>query len=204
MSDERSALRMADQAEWLRQMDEQQVVNLWVLFHDYNGRACAKSVPRAGAAGVVERGMVVAHANLDFSLNDQQADGAAFLANTGDFLAVPDPESYALVPYRPGTARVHTHMRTTDGATWDGCPRTRLEAIVDAYAAEDLSVRVGFEPEFTLFTPTGDGEYRPADRDPMYSLAGLDRHAVLARRLLDTLPAMGLTVEQFGKEYGPA
>ena len=177
--------------------------NLWIIYHDYSGRSCTKTIPRERFAASIERGVVFARANLDFTLEDHQAEGAIFLAETGDFLAVPDPDSYAPVPYHDATARTHAFMRSDDGAPWEGCPRTQLQQMVEAYAAESLSLRVAFEPEFTLFEPTDDGEYRPADRDGMFTLAGLDRHYALWQKVIDTLRDMGVLVDQLGKEYGP-
>lgn len=194
---------MLDHATMLRRLADDQITALWVVFHDYNGRASARIIPPNGFAAALERGVPFAQANLDFNFADQQATSATFLANTGDFRAVPAPETYAPLPYQPATARAYVYLRTDQGAAWDGCPRTRLERMVAAYADRGWSLRVGFEPEFTLFTPAGPGEYQPADHEPMYSLSGLDRHYALWREIISTLQAMEVTVEQFGKEYGP-
>jgi glutamine synthetase len=179
------------------------VQHLWVIYHDYGGRSCAKAIPRERFASVLEHGVVFARANLDFNLRDDMVPEAAFPAHTGDVLAIPDPRSYAVVPYRPATARLHAFLRADDGAPWEGCPRTRLLDIVAEYARQGLRVKVGFEPEFTLFVPTGDGEYRTADDDGMFTVAGLDRHYELWERVITCLHAMGVEVEQLGKEYGP-
>jgi glutamine synthetase len=189
--------------EVLSRLENEGVEHLWVIYHDYSGRSCAKTVPKERFAGIFDKGVVFARANLDFNLEDHMAPGSTFLADTGDFLAIPDPASYAPIPYRERTARMHAFMRADDGSVWEGCPRTQLQRMVDAYAAQDLSVRVGFEAELMLFEPTGDGEYRPADREGMFTVAGLDRHYELMRGIIDTLHAMGVTVEQLGKEYGP-
>jgi glutamine synthetase len=190
--------------EVLSRLENEGVEHLWVIYHDYSGRACAKTVPKERFADIFDKGVVFARANLDFSLEDHMAPGSIFLADTGDFLAVPDPTSYAPIPYRERTARMHAFMRADDGSAWAGCPRTQLQRTVDAYAAQDLSVRVGFEAEFMLFEATADGDYRPADREGMFTLAGLDRHYQLMRGIVDTLHAMDVNVEQLGKEYGPA
>ncbi len=189
--------------EVLARLEGEGIEHLWVIYHDYSGRACAKTVPKEGFASVLDKGVVFARANLDFNLEDHMAPGSTFLAETGDFLAVPDPISYAPVPYREATARVHAFMRSDDGSEWEGCPRTQLQRMIEAYAVQGLSVRVAFEAEFMLFEPAGNGEYQPADRDGMFTVAGLDRHYDLLRRLIDTLHAMGVTVDQLGKEYGP-
>ncbi len=193
-----------DSAGLLKQLEHDGIESLWTVYHDYGGRACAKTIPKEQFVKAVERGVVFARANLNFTLDDHQAADATFLANTGDFMAVPDPASYALVPNQKATARVHVFMRTNEGGEWDGCPRARLLRIAEAYAERGLSVRAGFEPEFILFRPSDDGEYEPADRDGMYTLSGLERHNELWQEMISTLRQMGVQVEQLGKEYGPA
>jgi glutamine synthetase len=189
--------------EVLSHLENEDIAHLWVIYHDYSGRSCTKTVPKERFASVLERGVVFARANLDFNLENHMAPDSIFLAHTGDFLAVPDPNSYAPIPYREATARMHAFMRADGGSAWEGCPRTRLQQIVDAYAAQGLTVQVGFEAELMLFEPVGDGEYRPADADGMFTLNGLDRHYTLWRRVIDSLHGMGVAVEQLGKEYGP-
>lgn len=193
-----------DTRELLKRLDDDGIEHLWVVYHDYSGRSCAKIVPRERFVSVAKRGVVFARANLDFTLEDHQAAGAVFLADTGDFLAVPDPSSYAVIPYRNATARTHVFMRADEeGNIWEGCPRTQLGRMVEAYAAEGLSVQISFEAEFTLFAKMGDGQYMHSDQDGMYTVAGIDRHASLWRNMIDTLGAMGISVIQHGKEYGP-
>jgi glutamine synthetase len=193
-----------DVLELLKRLENDGIEHLWVVYHDYSGRSCAKTVPREQFASVAERGVVFARANLDFTLEDHQATGALFLADTGDFLAVPDPDSYAAIPYREATARAHVFMRAdAEGDIWEGCPRTQLGRMLEAYAAEGLSVQVGFEAEFTMFAKAGDGEYVHSDHDGMFTVAGLDRHSALWRTIIETLGTMGVPVMQHGKEYGP-
>ncbi|MCK5315051.1 MAG: glutamine synthetase [Anaerolineales bacterium] len=193
-----------DVSELLKRLENDGIEHLWVIYHDYSGRSCAKTVPRERFVSVAERGVVFARANLDFTLEDHQAAGAVFLADTGDFLAVPDPNSYAAIPYREATARTHTFMREdAEGNLWEGCPRTQLEHMIEAYAAEGLSVQISFEAEFTMFTAMGDGQYMHSDQDGMFTVAGLDRHASLWRNMVNTLGEMDVSVMQHGKEYGP-
>ena len=192
-----------DAADLLKQLASDGIENLWIVYHDFSGRSCAKTVPQAHFGAAVERGVVFARANLNFTMEDHQAEGATYLAHTGDFLAVPDPDSYALLPHRRASARVHAFMRKDDGSEWEGCPRTRLSRMIDLFAARGLSLRVGFEPEFILFKANENGEYDPADNDGMFTVTGLDRHYELWQEIITTLRGMGVEVEQFGKEYGP-
>ena len=188
----------------LKRLDDDSIEHLCVIYHDYSGRACAKIVPEERFGAVVRHGVVFARANLGFRVDDHQSDGTSFLADSGDFLAVPDPDSYTFAPGRDAAGRVHAFMCTEDGLPWEGCPRERLRAMTAAFAEAGLSVRVGLEPEFFLFERTPDGEYRPADRDGMFTLAGLDRHHELWRRVMIDLQAMEIVLDQIGKEYGPA
>jgi len=193
-----------DQKVLLERLQKEEVENLWVIYHDYSGRSCAKTVPKERFASVLERGVVFARANLDFTLEDHQAAGALFLADTGDFLAVPDPNSYAPIPYHQATGRTHTFMRANaEGDLWEGCPRTQLDHMVSAYEAEGMSVQVGFEAEFTLFSRTESGAFQHSDHDGMFTVAGLDRHYPLWQKIIETLDAMGVSIMQHGKEYGP-
>lgn len=192
-----------DTQEVLNRLEADGIEHLWVIWHDYGGRSCAKTVSKEPIADIFEKGVVFAKADLDFNFEDHMAPGSTLTAETGDFLAIPDPSNYAPIPYRNATARMHAFMRADDGSVWEGCPRTQLQRVVEAYASEGLTLRVGFEAEFILFVPMDSGEFRPADDDGMFTVAGLDRHYSLWQDLIDSLNGMDVLVEQLGKEYGP-
>lgn len=190
--------------ELLARLERDGVENLWVIYHDYSGRSCAKTIPKERFKAAVERGVVFSRSNLDTTLAEVQPDEAIFTANSGDFLAVPDPKSYAVLPYREATARAHAFMRQEGGEEWVGCPRSRLKRMVERFAGEGLSLQATFEAEFTLFVKTGEGEYDLADHDGMFTVTGLDRYYSLWTRVMRCLQRMAIPVEQLGKEYGPS
>lgn len=194
----------AEQQRLLERLKADDIRNLWVVYHDYNGRACAKTVPPARFARVIEDGIVFARANLDFALNDHMGHGGIFSADTGDFLAVPDPNSYRVLPYHDHTALVHTFMMTEDYQPFEGCTRGALARMVEAYARRGLGLTVALEAEFALYRKVGPGDYEPANFDGMFTVAGLNRRAGLMHRIIATLETMGIQVEQLGKEYGPS
>lgn len=184
------------------QLQADTVTQLWVIYHDYSGLAHAKTVPPERFADAVTSGIGFAKANMDFNVLDHQVPHPAFGAETGDFFAVPDPDTYAPLPYHPGAARAYASLTLAGGERWDGCPRSALQRVVADYAAEGLQVRAAFEPECYLFKP-GDAGYEPADQSRMFTVDGLERHSALLTRLAETLRAMGVTLEQVGAEYGP-
>lgn len=194
---------MSEESTLQQRLEADGIEHLWVIYHDYSARSCTKVVPKEKFRSVIERGVVFARANLSMRMDDHQPDNATFLADTGDFLAMPDPTSYARVPYHESTARVHAFMRADDGSPWDGCPRTRLAQTVRSYAQRGFSLRVGFEPEVMLFQPGIESDYVPADTDGMFTVRSLDRHYGLWQAVISDLREMGITVDQIGKEYGP-
>lgn len=189
------------EAALLARLERDGIEHLWVTYHDYSGRAAAKTMPRTSFRSAVEDGVVFALANLNMDALDHQAATATLLADAGDFLAVPDPRSYVVLPRYPATARVYCWMRATDGTPWPGCPRTRLQGMVDELAGEGFSAYVALEPEFYLLRRTGDSDYEPVNRARMFSEAGLAMEDGFIREVLGNLAAMGVTVPQLGKEY---
>ena len=192
-----------DPEAMLARLDKDGIEHLWVVYHDYGGRGQAKTLPRESFRSAIRDGVVFAMANLDMAADDHQSAGATFLADSGDMLAVPDPRSYALLPRYPKTARMHAWLRATDGSPWDGCPRTRLQAMVDELKAEGFALQVALEPEFYLLVREENGEYVPANRTRMFSQAGLAAEQAFVEEVVTELRAMGVVVAQLGKEYGP-
>lgn len=195
-----SGIRDADGL--LRRLDEDGIENLWVIYHDYSGVPSAKSIPPESVRSAVRDGVVFALANLDMDIRDVQPSSATLLADSGDFMAVPDPRSYAVMPRYPKTARVHGWMRTTEGSPWQGCPRTRLEGVIEDLRREGYSIQAALEPEFYLFKKDEHGEYAPINQTRMFTMEGLQVESFFSRRVVEELRAMGVVVGQIGKEYG--
>lgn len=187
----------------LARLEADGIERLWVVYHDYLGRAGGKIIPKMSFRNAVRTGVVFARANLDFDHHDHQVDGAEYLANAGDFLAVPDPVSYGLLPQYLATARVQSFMRQDDGASWDGCPRTQLVRMVEELRDHGFSVMVALEPEFYLIRRDERGELQPVNTSHMFSAAGLASEEPFLRRVLDLLDGMGVDVPQIGQEYSP-
>jgi glutamine synthetase len=187
----------------LDRLTSDEVRQLWVIYHDYSGLSHAKSIPPERFEAAIQSGVGFAKANMDFNVLDHQVPHPHFGADTGDFFAVPDPGSYALIPYHPGTARAYSFLNLADGSRWEGCPRAALQRVVERFETEGLQVQAAFEPECYLFTHA-DGEYAPADQSRMFTVAGLEYHSDLIQAIMETLPAMCVVLEQVGAEYGPA
>ena len=69
---------------------------LWIVFHDYSARACAKWVPKDEVPAALRGGGVFARANLNFTIDDHQVAAPRFAA--GQFgVPVRDADALAFV-----------------------------------------------------------------------------------------------------------
>ena len=145
-----------------------------MTYHDYNGRACAKTVPKSKFESAVEDGVVFARANLNFGVDDHNAADGIWQAQTGDFLAVPDPNAYWKLPYLENTAIVFCNMLTEAQQPFDGCPRQNLAKTMASYTERGIDITAALEAEFSLFNKTDDGDYAPSRAGGMFTVAGLE------------------------------
>lgn len=190
-----------DAASLQQRLEDDGIKRLWVVYHDYLGRASGKMIPAQHFRSVIEGGVVFAMANLDFDHHDHQVEGATYLADSGDFLAVPDPSSYARLPQFENTARVHAFMRADDGSEWDGCPRTQLSRLIAQVREMGYSIKAALEPEFYVVQRDSNGRIQPTNTTSMFSTAGMAAEEPFLRRVLTILEGMGVDVPQIGKEY---
>ena len=51
-----------DKRQIVKRLGNEEIEHLWVIYHDYSGRSCTKSVPAERFASVVEHGIVFARA----------------------------------------------------------------------------------------------------------------------------------------------
>ncbi len=182
--------------------NEDGISELWVIYHDLSGRAQVRNVPRERLDHVLTNGVTFARANFDFNVLDHQVPDVIFGAETGDFLAVPDPTTYARVPHHPGAARTYSFLHEADGQSWAGCSRAAVRAMEERFASRGLALRVAFEPEFYLLIRTDDG-YQPAARAKMFTLNALETQRQLMSLVLTSLAEMGVELEQVAPEFGP-
>jgi glutamine synthetase len=180
---------------------EDGISELWVICHDLSGRAQVKSVPHERLDRVLADGVSFARANFDFNVLDHQVPDFIFGADTGDFIALPDPTTYARVPHHPGAARTYSFLHDAHGQAWAGCSRAALRAMEERFASRGLALRAAFEPECYLLVRTDDG-YEPAPQAGMYTLNALESRRQLMSLLLTSLAEMGVELEQVAPEFG--
>jgi glutamine synthetase len=144
---------------------------LFAQFVDMHGKPSAKLVP--------------AH-HLD-DLLDEGAGFAGFAAgdigqgpDDPDLIAIPDPASLTILPWRKDVARFACDV-TVEGEPWPYCPRTILRSALERAAALGYELKVGAELEYFLLRRGADGGLELADsldtlEQPCYDMRALTRN----------------------------
>jgi glutamine synthetase len=123
----------------------------------------------------------------------------------GEIRLVPDPATFTVLPWSPGSASVLCDQLDHDRTDWGACPRSFLQRMIDRAAALGVTVQATFENEYYVASEQ-EGRYVPYDAPghaPVYSAIGHDHHASLMVEMVDALTAQGMRVEQAINEYGP-
>ena len=149
---------------------EQGIEFLFAQFVDMYGRPSAKLIPAQ-------------------NLEDLVADGAGFAGFAAgeigqvpadpDIAAMPDLDSFTLVPWQPNLARFACDI-TVEGEPWPYCPRTILRNVVARAKELGYEFKIGIELEYFLVNRREDGSIEVADAQdtldkPCYDMAGLTR-----------------------------
>ena len=121
----------------------------------------------------------------------------------GEFRLIPDPNTFVILPYAPGTGSMMCDMIRLDGQAWEACPRSFLKHMVTRLAEEGMRAEAAIEHEFYLARKE-DNKYVPADSSLCYSSIGLDEQAEIIDAILEALEDVGISIELFHTELGPA
>jgi glutamine synthetase len=123
----------------------------------------------------------------------------------GEIRLVPDPATFTVLPWSPGSASVLCDQLDHDRSDWGACPRSFLQKAITRAADHGITVQATFENEYYVAREV-EGRYEPYDASghaPVYSAIGQDLHGELLLEICDALSAQGIVVEQAINEYGP-
>ncbi len=184
-------------------VENQNIEFIRVEFLDYAGLTRARTVRRAQLKEAMEKGINFSTAAMSFDSFDDLIPNPMYSQQDGDVFAIPDPSTFAIVPYRKNTARMFCDLTDVNGDPWAGCPRTVLKRLLQE--VESLlggTMHMAFEQEAYLLTDV-DGELQPADGSLCFSTDGADIQEAFLQDFVYSLEAMGVATEQFSSEYGP-
>jgi glutamine synthetase len=162
---------MSDVEAHLRARAESDGVEFFfAMFVDMHGKPCAKMIPLE-ALGVLTGGGAGFAGFAAGPMGQTPADP--------DMIAVPDPESYTLTPWRPGLAVLQCDIHV-EGEPWPYAPRVILKGMLEKARERGLVYNAGCEAEYFLVRRRAEGGIEladPLDRSeaPCYDAKGLTR-----------------------------
>jgi glutamine synthetase len=151
-------------------VQERGVDFFFAQFVDLYGRPSAKLVPAASLDDLVDAGAGFA----GFAAGE-----IGQLPSDPDIAAIPDLDSFTLVPWQPDLARFACDV-TVEGEPWPYCPRTILRRQLARARELGYEFKIGLELEYFLVRRGEDGSIEIADaadtlEKPCYDIAGLTR-----------------------------
>ena len=124
-----------------------------------------------------------------------------------DMVAMPDPSTFAILPWRPreggAVARMFCDILQPDGTPYVGDPRYVLKRALARAAEMGFTYYVGPELEFFYFRDSG-AKPQTLDRGGYFDLTPLDVASDLRRETVLTLEEMGIGVEYSHHEVAPS
>ena len=138
-------------------------------------------------------------------LDDLLSDGAGFAGfaagdigqspHDPDMIAMPDPTTLTILPWRPTVARFACDV-TVEGEEWPYCPRTILRRALKRAADQGYELMLGAELEYFLVRRTDDGGIEVADQLdtldlPCYDMRALTRNLDFVSEVSKAITALG-------------
>ncbi|MEW5762790.1 MAG: type I glutamate--ammonia ligase [Bacillota bacterium] len=125
-----------------------------------------------------------------------------------DMYLRPDPDTFALFPWRPrdgAVARMMCDVYNPDGTPFAGCPRHTLKQALAEARAMGFTFHVGPEMEFFLFQVDAEGRplLKTHDQAGYFDLSPVDRGENARREMVLALEEMGFEVEASHHEVAP-
>jgi glutamine synthetase len=123
-----------------------------------------------------------------------------------DMVAIPDPETFQLMPWKEGetkVARMICDIVTPDGNPYEGDPRYVLRRALDRMAALGFDTfNVGPELEYFLFRD--DKGTETLDEGGYFAMTTMDAASELRQETVRALEGMGIPIEYVHHEVGPS
>ena len=190
----RPALRK-DKAYVLRLAKEHDVRFIRLWFTDILGFLKSFAITVGELEKALEEGM---------GFDGSSIEGFARI-DESDMLAVPDPNTFCLLPWRPkenAVARMFCDIVHPGGKRFEGDPRFVLQRNLAAASRAGYTFYVGPELEFFVFK--GSDAPVPIDAGGYFDLTPLDAASDLRRDIILALEEMGIGIEYSHHEVAPS
>ena len=179
----------------LKVVQEQEVAFVQFWFTDVLGQLKSFSVTPEELPLAFSEGM---------GFDGSSVEGFARIEES-DMVAVPDPTTFQLLPWRPQerpAGRLFCDILNPDGSPYDGDPRYALKRVLKKASDKGYTFYVG--PELEYFYFKSDAAPEILDRGGYFDVTPLDRGSDLRRFTIFALQQMGIQVEYSHHEVAPS
>jgi glutamine synthetase len=192
----RATSEVEDRKHVLKRIQDEGVEFLLLWFTDLEGHL---------------KSFAVTPAEIEEALNDGMGfDGSSITGfnaiEESDMVAIPDPSTFQLMPWREGetrVARMICDVVTPDGEPYDGDPRYVLRRALDRMKSMGFDTfNVGPELEYFLFK--NDRGTETLDEGGYFAMTTMDAAGELRQETVRALEAMGIPIEYVHHEVGPS
>lgn len=182
--------------EVLKMAEEQEVELVDLQFTDYLGVLKSVTIPVRKLQDTLENGCW---------FDGSSVEGFARICESDMFL-VPDPATYALVPWRNidgATARLICDVYRADGEPFEGDPRYILKQVLKEAAEMGYICNTGPEYEFFMFPKDEDGTILFESKgNGYYFTLAMDESYDIRKDIVAALQNFGMEVEASHYEVG--
>src|ERR1700726_1994258 len=182
--------------EVLRRIEEDKVDYVLFWFTDLEGHLKSFAITPSEMKGALEAGM---------GFDGSSITGFNAIEES-DMIAMPDPATFAVLPWRPeeqGVGRMFCDVITPERTPYEGDPRHVLRrALERAQAMGFDTFNVGPELEYFLFRDSRSTEV--LDQGGYFDLTTLDAGSDVRRETVLALEQLGIHVEYTHHEVGPS
>ncbi len=193
------AMNHESKKDILRRVEEEDVEFIRLQFTDLFGNLKNAAVTASQLKRVLDNNYVFDGACIDGFVKD----------NDTDMLLCPDPDTFAIFPWRPQqgkVARLICDIRRPDGTPYVCDPRYILKKVLKEAEEMDYRLDVGPECEFFLFHTDDEGEPTvfSHERAGYFDMSPIDLGENARRDMVLALEEMGFEVESSFHEIAPA
>jgi glutamine synthetase len=182
--------------EVLAQVEERDVKFIRLWFTDILGQLKSFAIVKEELGHALEDGM---------GFDGSSITGFNAIEES-DMIAMPDPDTFTLLPYRPreqAVARMFCDVRVPGGGPYEGDPRFVLRRALDRAKGMGFDhFYLGPELEYFLFKSSERPEV--VDKGGYFDLTTLDAASDVRRDTVLALEEMGIRIEYSHHEVGPS
>src|SRR5438093_4244193 len=180
----------------LRRIQDEGIEFLLLWFTDIEGHLKSFAVTPSEIEGALDDGM---------GFDGSSITGFNAIEES-DMVAIPDPDTFALMPWKEGETKVGRmicDIVTPDGQPYEGDPRYVLRRALDRMA------ELGFEtfnvgPELEYFLFKDDTGTETLDEGGYFAMTTMDAASELRQETVRALETVGIPIEYVHHEVGPS